>query len=324
MEIDGKFRKEIRVALLDAFPTKGSLEIFVDEFLDVRLQNITLGENMEEVAFDLVVWCCARGRLSDLILGAAEEVPGNRKIQQLANRFPIARGTSGEQERIVLDSAPFQNAGQWLAKFTIARRAISRIEPQPEEVSIEGFASGFLIADDLLMTNHHVIKDLTDTTARSVNVRFDFEVDENGKSPPGRTVRLAEQWLVDSSPDDMLDFAVVRLAEQAGKDRVANEARGYLKLKRHTFTQDEPILILQHPMAKPLKLAIGSVKNPVDGERVTYSANTEGGSSGSPCFDCALDVVALHHCGGLNHNRGVRMSQILTQLESSKVVKLSR
>ena len=96
--------------------------------------------------------------------------------------------------------------------------------------------------------------------------------------------------------------------------------RGFLKPVGHSFVKDEPLLILQHPEAEPLKLAIGAVVTPDDGQQhVTYKVNTKGGSSGSPCFTSALDPVAIHHFGRSVENQGVNLGAILQFLRSKKL-----
>jgi hypothetical protein len=304
------------MALLDAFPELSGLRIVVEDVLGVPLQNIPLGNNLPIIALDLISWAQARGRLAELVLGAVSENPDNPQLRAIADRFRFAEAVAGENERIVLQSVPFENAGQWLERLSRIRRAVCRIEPQPEAKSIAGYASGFLVAADVLMTNFHVVQDLQ-ATAGQTQVRFDYEVKEDGQTNNGRTCGLADPWLLASSPVEQLDYALVRLAQRAGDDAVGCCTRGVLKLVAHDFVANEPIIVLQHPEAKPLKLAFGTVKDPCDGVRVTYSANTEGGSSGSPCLTSALQVVALHHWGGTNHNRGIRMTKILQDLTSA-------
>ena len=61
-----------------------------------------------------------------------------------------------------------------------------------------------------------------------------------------------------------------------------------------------PLLIAQHPDGSPLKLALdteGVTSVNANGTRVRYATNTEGGSSGSPCFNIDWKLVALHHLG---------------------------
>lgn len=315
MNVDGKFRKDIRLALVSAFPELSDLRILVEDVLGVPLQNISLGNNLPAIVFDLIAWAQARGRLAELVIGAASERQADARLREIADHFRFAEAAAGENERIVLQSVPFENAGQWLERLGRIRRGVCRVEPQPEAESVRGYASGFLVASDVMMTNFHVIADLVAKKNKTV-VRFDYEVGVDGKTTAGRQCGLASEWLLASSPIDQLDYALVRLSEPAGDDAVADTKRGVLKLEAHDFAANEPIIVLQHPEAKPLKLAFGTVNDPCDGARVTYSANTEGGSSGSPCLSSALQVVAIHHWGGPNHNRGIRMAAILQHLES--------
>jgi hypothetical protein len=66
------------------------------------------------------------------------------------------------------------------------------------------------------------------------------------------------------------------------------------------LTGQQSLHIVQHPDTRPLELAldteavIGLYGN---GSRVLYRTNTEPGSSGSPCCDANLNLVALHHVG---------------------------
>ncbi len=65
-------------------------------------------------------------------------------------------------------------------------------------------------------------------------------------------------------------------------------------------------MVLQHPDAAPLKLALemsGIVALNGNQTRVTYTVNTEGGSSGSPCFNTDWELIALHHSGDPNFDR---------------------
>ena len=65
-----------------------------------------------------------------------------------------------------------------------------------------------------------------------------------------------------------------------------------------------------------MRLAIGTVTAPAfSAMQIGYNANTDGGSSGSPCFHASLQaVVALHHRGGLDNNLGVKAEAILGEL----------
>ena len=324
MLIDGPFRKEIRLALLEAFPLLSELKLVVEETIGEPLQNITMANDMPTVAFDLIGWAKARGRLAELIIGASAERPKAPKLRGVADRFNLVDTTPGEEERIVVQGVPFENAGVWLDQFARLRRAVCRFEPQPQIETIEGFGSAFLVGPDVIMTNHHVISRpfpplasnglMSDAEAAKAVIRFDYEVDLSGNVQSGREVKLAAAgWCL--AENKALDYALLRLAQRASDiSAPSGAARPYIKLSPHNFVIGEPVVVVQHPMAKPLKLAFGTVVIPTDGDGVTYNANTEGGSSGSPCMTTALETVALHHQGKTSTNRAVRMSKILDHL----------
>ena len=98
-------------------------------------------------------------------------------------------------------------------------------------------------------------------------------------------------------------------------------ARGFLTLTAHSFNPTDPILILQHPNAAPLKLSFGAVERPDPPNRVLYEVNTEGGSSGSPCLTQNLKVTAIHHFGLTENNRGVTHEAILAFLQTKQDIR---
>lgn len=313
MVINGKKRREIREALVAAFPMPKDLRMVTDEVLNVPLQNITgIGGDMETMAFELIAWAQARGRLTELVIGAATVNPTSPRLKSIADQFQLASSAEGEIERINLHDAPFENVAQWLEKFSQLRYSICRIEPQPEP-DTNGYGTGFLVAADVILTNYHVIEPFVSSGSGSVVARFDYATTTDGVTvSAGRTSKLAADWRLFDSPVMELDFALVRLAEPVANDAVPNGVRGKIAPTRKTPNTSSPVIILQHPEAKPLKMAIGSVV--VDpnapANRLSYTVNTEPGSSGSPCFNSGLELVALHHWGA-SPNRGVRLSAIM-------------
>jgi hypothetical protein len=319
MNIDGKKRRAIREALVAAFPMPDDMRMLTDELLDVPLQNITgINKDMNVIAFDLIGWAQARGRLTEVVIGAAALNPGSASLKALSDEFQFVASGPDELERIVLENVPFENVGQWLERLSRYRRAVCRIEPQPPP-NTNGYGTGFLVAADVVMTNFHVIEPFLTKGAEDVVARFDYETDIEGIAvAAGRRCTLAADWKLIDSPLKDLDFALIRLAEPAAQDQAPGGKRGCLRPKRTGVSAGSPLMILQHPEAKPLKLAIGSIVDPDPiPDRVSYTANTEPGSSGSPCFTSALDLVALHHWGA-QPNRGVKMSSILSFLDGHR------
>jgi hypothetical protein len=325
--IDGALRREVREAIVEAFGSLVEFRIVVSEALNRELPQIIAEVEQADVgtaevsvaAFHVIRWAAMKGRLPDLVAAAAREKPGSQPLQDLAARI------AGRPEQVVLKEVPFQSGDELEAKMRCVRRAVCRIEPQPEAhpLGTDGYGTGFLVAPDVVMTNHHVVKDFPRVPDRGpdrVAFRFDYERRAGGpRQPAGRACRLADDWLVFHSVAAKLDFALVRLAERPGEDKVGGgRKRGYLLPVDHDFKENETLIIFQHPQAGCLVSSPGPVLKPRDGDWVTYHVNTKDGSSGSPCLTYDMKLVAIHHWGARHYNRGVRFGPILQHLKANK------
>jgi hypothetical protein len=316
-------------AVKDEFPSAQFAEFVLyqlREFLDL----ITVKKYPANIA-DVIDWAEGRSRTAELLRKLHDARPASREIHAIWQEFrghlvetlhgAFPSSDTGDLESIVLRSVQFQDVNKWLDRMARIRQAVCRIEPQPQtdsEESLDGYATGFLVGPSTVLTNFHVAQNLlANGKAARTRIRFGYEITSEDKTEWGQVYALADQWLLASSPVEDLDYALLRLAPPPDRPSAVSEPRRFLQLKDHLFARDEPLIILQHPSAKPLKLAFGVVVNPTDGLRVAYKVNTEHGSSGSPCLTSSLDTVALHHWGGPNDNRGVRLGPILEHLKES-------
>ena len=173
--------------------------------------------------------------------------------------------------------------------------------------------------------------------------RFDYATSSAGTNE-GVTSGLAAKWCEDYSPASpielgigteapttaQLDYALLRLAKPMGTTHGRNAAggpRGFIATKRGTAApaDNSVVFVLQHPLGDPMKLAIGVAKGTnANTTRVMHDANTERGSSGSPCLNAKLELVALHNAGDLlydgmmgapTQNQAVPLEPILARLE---------
>jgi hypothetical protein len=201
------------------------------------------------------------------------------------------------------------------------------------------------------MTNYHVMEPIISgkVAPAAALFRFDYKRLPNSVVSEGTVFSLAtNDWLVDSSPPsavdskpepkagvprpDELDYAIVRLQGSPGARPVGEKPdkegspRGWISTENPTPAQAaSPLLIMQHPAGAPLKLALdmsGVVGPNSNNTRLKYNVNTEGGSSGSPCFNTDWNLVALHHSGDPNfdpdhkpeYNEGIPIEAILQLL----------
>jgi V8-like Glu-specific endopeptidase len=344
----GALQVELLEALLAAFPESYELDIAareadlkqsVSDYLAAR------GTPYRQGLFLYLNWIEAQNLLVRFLKKARKANPGNpdlgrvmAKLAALETRFadlrPLADDgrtlTFEEAESIVLQKVRFEDVGPWLDTLGKMRRAVCRVEPQPQSEGLGGYGTGYLVAPDVVMTNFHVAGPFWSSPERAkrVRVRFDYESGTSGVGVgrgkeyalrmewPSGTSASADRphpWQCLSSPVEQLDFALLRLASPAGDDQVGAAARSFLTLTPRSFTQSDPVMILQHPQAEPMKLSFGSVTD-VESTRVKYKVNTQGGSSGSPCLSQDLKVTAIHHYGETDRNRGIPHEAILAFL----------
>lgn len=214
--------------------------------------------------------------------------------------------------------------------------------------------TGVLIGPDLVLTNYHVYKSLLQYGLHTSRCMFDFrELCQGVEEDPGRPVPLRMDWrviyreysLTDGTatpqrPSDFeLDYAVLRLAEQVGEQALGDPAKAAADAEQRLWlslldmtTPDagptnqvgRPINIFQHPRqpdgkAATLRFASGVIQTcPWAHLRTRYAVQTDAGSSGSPCFDAAYRLIALHHAADGNaspaFNQGIPIWAILSDL----------
>jgi effector-associated domain 1 (EAD1)-containing protein/trypsin-like peptidase len=304
-------------ALASAFLDFEELEMMVRFGLNEKLRRITKVDSQEKVAFALINWAEQHDRLDELLAAALKRNPGNAKLKQLAYEVFLTSDAvpATNLEALVMPAVPFQDVVGWRERMARSERCVCRVEIPGTGNEWKGVGTAFLVGPDVLLTNKHVANEMVG----GARVQFDYVLDAAGA---GRVCALAQDWLVADSPINELDFALVRLAESAGSDPLegaSGRSRGWLQPKPHTFTLQEPLLILQHPSAEHLKLGVGSVKQlQAAPQRIHYTTNTLGGSSGSPCFTLGWELVALHHAGAASANLGVPMGAILARLTEQK------
>ncbi|HEY7426131.1 MAG TPA: trypsin-like peptidase domain-containing protein, partial [Gemmataceae bacterium] len=341
---------EVRDALLDAFPSS-PIEIDIlaaSAGLKKNLSNYLAGAAAayDTGLFNYLQWVNAQRLMTRLLKEATKEAPGNpelakvmAKVSTLEREFASFRPLADdgrslaleEAEALVLKHVTFENVGPWLEKLGKMRRAVCRIEPQPEP-NRAGYGTGYLVARDVIMTNFHVAEPFWDklNRAKRVRVRFDYETAAGGvgvsggkeyslrtKWPAGEaaTAERRQPWQCLCSPETELDFALLQLNGPAASDQVGGAARSFLNLTSRPFNCTDPMMILQHPAGDPMKLSFGAVSQLEPPSKVRYKVNTQGGSSGSPCLTQDLAVTAIHHFRVDDQNRAVTHEAILSFLK---------
>jgi V8-like Glu-specific endopeptidase len=159
----------------------------------------------------------------------------------------------------------------------------------------DAFGTGFLVSPRLLLTNHHVLGDKV-LAGRSL-VQFDYALKASGSPYP--TAMFAMDPETFHIADRNLDYALVavKLISQEGR---ALSDFGWNRL----FQEEGKAIaaqfanIVQHPNGEMKQLTLRENRIvDVLPEFLHYTADTLGGSSGSPVYNDRWEVVALHHSG---------------------------
>jgi V8-like Glu-specific endopeptidase len=175
--------------------------------------------------------------------------------------------------------------------------------------------TGFLIAPDLLLTNHHVLSS-SDILPYAI-FRFNYEENFKGEAQPVSEYAAKAHGIFHTNP--VIDYSIVQLAAEIGN------TWGWLNLQARNVKRDDRVNIIQHPAGRPKQISLqNNLVEYVGGGVVQYITATLPGSSGSPVFNDYWEVVALHHAGGNLHeptthhmyyrNEGILISRILADL----------
>jgi hypothetical protein len=342
--------------------------------LEDDIESYDEGSGADQTRFKLIERYNAQWRIDELVVAMLEHAPDNGKLLEFAWKHRIINRPAGSDgnyrvddnslERMLDPQQGFSNPIEFFQRFGQVIRCVCRIAV-PSSTGIE-YGTGFLIGNETLITNYHVMQRLIEkkpgTDRTTVSFLFDYFTDPSGNTvSSGVEYKLINDdgWIIDYSPyhsDDLvvrdvnanlatdrpidcLDYAVVRLAGEPGKKQLGvnpiqgGATRGFIELPTNTdsrFATDfevgkAAVFIFQHPSKEPLRLdwdkpAVLGVNG--NGTRALYNVNTQHGSSGSPCLNAKLELIALHHAGGKDwpaevgylYNQGIPIGKIRERL----------
>jgi endonuclease G len=153
--------------------------------------------------------------------------------------------------------------------------------------------TGWLLTDELIVTNHHVINSRNDdegialpddfaSQANQTIALFDFDTDTS--DPPKAKLDLV-------MANEALDYCILRLKSKS--TRTPLPVRNQLvEIDATTYL---PVNIVQHPYGRAKRFALrNNLAVDADQELLRYYTDTDYGSSGAPVLDDHWRVVALH------------------------------
>jgi endonuclease G len=235
------------------------------------------------------------GALARLAAGtawrAADPERKSRRVERLCGPVPGGRPAAVVDEILerVLDD-PDLLPLHWLTGGLRVASAVGLIRGPV------GNGTGFLVAPWLLMTNNHVLP--TADAAADAEVRFGYQEQESGDIVGVRQVGLDPGRFFVTSPEAMLDYTVVAVAPMPNGGQSPGDVLGTIPLVGATgkILEGEPINIIQHPESRAKEIAFRNNRliKLVDDDVLTYSTDTDRGSSGSPVLNDQWELVGLH------------------------------
>ena len=178
--------------------------------------------------------------------------------------------------------------------------------------------TGFLIASNLVLTNYHVLhSEATDIQINpsDITLRFGCFTSDTGNETEGQTFKLvSDRPILRSSPTNNLDYVLLQVEESITQATDITPADCEFE---NLPGKGMALNILQHPEGASMKIAISSnaIANIFpDSGLMQYVTKTSPGSSGSPCFNQAWKVVALHHAQRATHFGSIREGILLSSI----------
>ncbi len=158
--------------------------------------------------------------------------------------------------------------------------------------------TGFLVAPNILLTNHHVLN--SKEMAEGSTAIFNFEapmgqlIDED-KTTGSSSIRLKfdpERLFITSRASSRgLDYTFIWVEGDTEQFGYIPLGRGFYKAK-HT----EPTFVIHHSLGKQKRVSLDDTEVLGDNQNfLLYAADTRNSSSGSPVFNKHGALTALHH-----------------------------
>lgn len=267
-----------------------------------------------------------RDKVSDVVRVALKEHPENPVLLQaekgeikpvqapaVGGDLPWKGNLSADSVEKIMGSQPTFLPVSFLEIGVQRARAVAKVQFAGGESG-----SGFLLRNNLFVTNHHVIPDRG--RAAAAELLFNYQKSAADLDLTPSSFRLDPDGGFATS--DEHDWTLVRVSGDA------NAQWGATEIKEVDVRATDRVNIIQHPSGGPKQIAIyHNVVAYVGENRIQYLTDTLPGSSGSPVFDSKWQVIALHRSGGWilepgtkNHvfrNEGVNINRVLEGLRSA-------
>ncbi|UUU19290.1 serine protease [Streptomyces sp. DSM 40750] len=291
---------------------------------------------MMTVWFDLIETASNQKQLRPLleaVTSGPDRAVGDR-VRELLDTHPVVEAPDrtnragdfahfedvDDLERQIFRSSTLQDV-VFLRRGTELATAVCRLRVTAAD-GAQYHGTAFRIADDLLLTNHHVLFDAAGEQPTAVEAWFGYEADLHGRTRDHQVVVCEPASAVGESEPD---WAAIRSTADMPDDAMRVPFPGSVSVARN-----DRVYIIQHPHGGVKKLgARHNVVRHVDDTVIQYWTDTEQGSSGSPVFDEHWALVALHRrwrrIGAGDEpaefrNEGLRIERVVEGLTRKRLV----
>lgn len=178
--------------------------------------------------------------------------------------------------------------------IALTKRKVGRIVIIQNNKKV-GYATGFMVSNSVMLTNHHVFKDKE--MAEESEVHFFYEYDAHGRPKQPVIFNFDTSKFYNN---EGLDYCFVGLKPKDISGAFELNQIGYLYLDLESGklgdVNVEKLNIIHHPLGDYKQLSIReNTFVAVDDTKIYYETDTAQGSSGSPVFNDQWQVVGLHH-----------------------------
>lgn len=238
------------------------------------------------------------------------DIPANAGV---TNCQDMLEGWTATRQKALRETQLEAEVGDWntvpaslLELLSRYRRAVARIVVPGGQIDFQNIRSesgwtgtGFLVAPNLLLTNHHVLNSVA--VAGAAIAEFDYEwpsdklfANVGTTEPPTVRFELSPTRLFVTSPVEGggLDYTFVWISEKA------SEQFGTIRMERGSFmiNQYEPTFVIHHPRGRLKEVSLDDTELlAVNSLNILYAADTDFGSSGACVLNRNGRLVALHH-----------------------------
>jgi endonuclease G len=178
--------------------------------------------------------------------------------------------------------------------IALTKRKVGRIVIKEDDKKI-GYATGFMVSKELLLTNWHVFNNAEMATESEVH--FFYEYDAQGHPLTPVIFKLDPSKFFNN---EELDYCFVAVQPFDVTNTVSLASIGYLFLDKALGkigdVNVERLNIIHHPQGDYKQISIReNLFVDISETKIFYQTDTAQGSSGSPVFNDQWQVVGLHH-----------------------------